>query len=174
DYQARMYDPVLRRFLSPDPAHQYASPYLFVGNDPMTMVDPSGNISVYAQVGIGAGMVAMIILGMVVIPLTLGAAAPEVAAGEAALGGALAAGEAAAVGAAEGAAVGAGSAGAAGAVEGAAAGAGIAAGIAAEAEGAGAIAGVAGAAAVEAATASSTIAANLGNLAIQGVSGAFS
>ena len=45
DYSARLYDPILMRFLAPDSAMQFASPYVFVGNNPLNMVDPSGNIS---------------------------------------------------------------------------------------------------------------------------------
>ena len=45
DYSARLYDPILMRFLTPDTAMQFASPYVFVGNNPLNMVDPSGNIS---------------------------------------------------------------------------------------------------------------------------------
>ncbi|HXH14372.1 MAG TPA: RHS repeat-associated core domain-containing protein, partial [Alphaproteobacteria bacterium] len=144
NFQGRLYDPVLRRFYSPDPMRQFASPYLFVGNDPLTMVDPTGNLSVWARVGIGAALVAVAIAGLALSFATAGMAAPEAAAGEAALVGAVATGEAAgeagaAAGAAEGAAA-VGAAAAAGSEEGAAAGGEIAAGVAAEAEGAGAAA----------------------------------
>ncbi|HEY7770714.1 RHS repeat-associated core domain-containing protein, partial [Longimicrobium sp.] len=64
NFRARLYDPVVRRFVSPDPARQFASPYVFVGNDPLTMADPSGSISVWAQVGIGAAMVAVAAVGI--------------------------------------------------------------------------------------------------------------
>lgn len=178
DFRARLYDPRLRRFCSPDTAHQFTSPYLFAGNDPLSMTDPSGELSVWARVGIGAAMVALAIAGITLSIVTAGAAAPEAAAGEAALGGALAGGEAAAAaggeaaaaGAVEGAAAAGGEA-AAGAVEGAAAGGEVAAGVAAEAEGAGAAAGAAGAGAAEATSASSSLASNLNYLAIQGASG---
>jgi len=39
---ARLYDPELARFLAPDPAGQGASPYAYVGNDPVNAIDPSG------------------------------------------------------------------------------------------------------------------------------------
>ncbi|MCK6601863.1 MAG: TIGR02594 family protein [Bacteroidetes bacterium] len=42
NYKARLYDPQTRRFLSPDPLNQYASPYIYVGNNPISLVDPSG------------------------------------------------------------------------------------------------------------------------------------
>jgi RHS repeat-associated protein len=42
NYRARMYDPSLGRFYAPDPGHQYASPYEYVGNNPISVVDPTG------------------------------------------------------------------------------------------------------------------------------------
>jgi len=42
NYKARMYDPKTQRFLSPDPLNQYPSPYAYVGNNPISLVDPSG------------------------------------------------------------------------------------------------------------------------------------
>ncbi len=45
NFRARLYDPHLRRFLGPDPAHQYANPYVFNGNDPVNRLDPSGEFS---------------------------------------------------------------------------------------------------------------------------------
>jgi RHS repeat-associated protein len=42
NYHARLYDPALARFLSPDPAGQGASPYAYVGGDPISFVDPTG------------------------------------------------------------------------------------------------------------------------------------
>ena len=42
NYRARMYDPRHGRFYAPDPAHQYASPYEYVGNNPINLVDPAG------------------------------------------------------------------------------------------------------------------------------------
>ncbi|MCA0444616.1 MAG: hypothetical protein LCH54_00155 [Bacteroidetes bacterium] len=34
--------PKTQRFLSPDPLNQYPSPYAYVGNNPISLVDPSG------------------------------------------------------------------------------------------------------------------------------------
>jgi len=42
DFHARQYDPELGRWHVPDPAAQYASPYMAMGNDPVMMVDPDG------------------------------------------------------------------------------------------------------------------------------------
>lgn len=41
-YGARYYDPIIGRFISPDPSRQFASPYLYCGNNPVNVVDPSG------------------------------------------------------------------------------------------------------------------------------------
>lgn len=39
---ARYYDSTLNRFISPDPARQFASPYVYGNNDPIINTDPSG------------------------------------------------------------------------------------------------------------------------------------
>ena len=44
-FELRMYDARLGRFLSIDPAGQYWSPYVGMGNDPANQVDPTGGIS---------------------------------------------------------------------------------------------------------------------------------
>ena len=41
-FEARMYDAVTGRWLAVDPQHQYHSPYLAMGNNPVMMVDPDG------------------------------------------------------------------------------------------------------------------------------------
>ncbi|MGE8159877.1 RHS repeat domain-containing protein [Paraburkholderia sp. NPDC080076] len=126
DFGARLYDPALLRFVTPDPARQFASPYVFASNNPLNMVDPSGNISLWAQIGIGAAMVAVIAAGIALSFVTFGAAAPAAAAADGALAGAALGGEAAAGAVAVGGeAAGAAAGAAAGevAVEGAAAGA---------------------------------------------------
>ncbi len=51
---ARFYDPALGRFLTPDPARQYKSPYIYSGNNPVTYVDPSGEFAFIAAIVIGA------------------------------------------------------------------------------------------------------------------------
>ncbi len=52
DFRGRFYDPQLRRFISPDPERQFASPFVYVGNDPVSYVDPSGEMSADAVGGI--------------------------------------------------------------------------------------------------------------------------
>jgi RHS repeat-associated protein len=43
-FEARMYDAVTGRWLAVDPQHQYHSPYLAMGNNPVMMVDPDGEL----------------------------------------------------------------------------------------------------------------------------------
>jgi len=42
DFDLRMYDPAIGRWLSRDPYNQYHSPYVGMGNNPINMVDPDG------------------------------------------------------------------------------------------------------------------------------------
>ncbi|AIL13142.1 hypothetical protein IM40_05875 [Candidatus Paracaedimonas acanthamoebae] len=43
NYHARHYDPLYtKRFLSPDPAHQFPSPYTYCANNPINATDPTG------------------------------------------------------------------------------------------------------------------------------------
>ena len=56
NYRARLYDPVLGRFLAMDPQGQFASPYVYVGNNPVMGVDPDGEFAfVPILIGIGIG-----------------------------------------------------------------------------------------------------------------------
>ena len=41
-FPLRQYDPRLGRWLTPDPYHQYFSPYMSVGNNPISFIDPTG------------------------------------------------------------------------------------------------------------------------------------
>ena len=42
DFHARQYDPYLGRFLAADPMMQFSSPYNGMGNDPISIIDPTG------------------------------------------------------------------------------------------------------------------------------------
>lgn len=55
-FGARYHDPSLGRFLQPDAARQFSSPYTYVGNDPEDGIDPDGNF---------AFLIAMIVIGAV-------------------------------------------------------------------------------------------------------------
>lgn len=94
DFGARLYDPTLLRFLAADPARQYASPYVYASNNPLNVVDPSGNLSMWARVGIGVAMLAVAVAGIVGTVASFGAATAPTAAAETALAGAAVGGEA--------------------------------------------------------------------------------
>lgn len=42
NFELRTYDPVIGRWMSPDPMNQYHSPYVGMGNRPHFGVDPDG------------------------------------------------------------------------------------------------------------------------------------
>jgi RHS repeat-associated protein len=44
-FELRMYDPVIGRWMVPDPIRQYWSPYLSMGNNPIRMMDADGGFS---------------------------------------------------------------------------------------------------------------------------------
>ncbi len=44
-FQLRLWDGRIGRWLSPDPYGQYASPYLGMGNNPVSMIDPDGGFT---------------------------------------------------------------------------------------------------------------------------------
>jgi RHS repeat-associated protein len=44
NFEARMYDPLLGRWNNTDPAGQFASPYLGMGNNPVNGTDPNGEV----------------------------------------------------------------------------------------------------------------------------------
>ena len=79
DFSSRFYDPLLMRYLEPDPAHQFASPYNFCGNNPLSMHDPSGLFCAWAVAGFSALSGAAIALGIVLTVATAGATAPLLA-----------------------------------------------------------------------------------------------
>ena len=55
NYHARLYDPDIGRFYQIDPQEQYASPYKYAGNSPVSMIDPSGEIAFLPILMIGLG-----------------------------------------------------------------------------------------------------------------------
>jgi RHS repeat-associated protein len=59
DFGARMYDPTIGRWFSPDPMSQMVSPYDYNGGDPINRIDPDGrswNTITGALVGFGVGV----------------------------------------------------------------------------------------------------------------------
>ncbi len=44
EFDLRMYDPQIGRWISPDPYDEFASPYVGMGNDPVNNVDPDGEL----------------------------------------------------------------------------------------------------------------------------------
>ena len=68
--KARLYDPKLFRFLSPDPKGEFTSPYTFCGNDPFTAIDENGEAS---WIGALIGAVVGIVITITLTVATLGA-----------------------------------------------------------------------------------------------------
>lgn len=64
DFSARLYDPSLGRFYATDPARQFASPYLYAGNNPLTLSDPTGMVTTAQRVGVGIGFGVMALFGL--------------------------------------------------------------------------------------------------------------
>ncbi len=60
DFGSRFYDAQLGRWYTPDPAEQFANPYLAMGNNPVMYVDPNGEvvfiIPLVQAIVIGAGI----------------------------------------------------------------------------------------------------------------------
>ncbi|QKG55128.1 hypothetical protein GKZ67_22170 (plasmid) [Hymenobacter sp. BRD67] len=57
DFELRNYDSRIGRWTAPDPAGQFHSPYVGMGNNPVSSVDPDGGfISPLAAMGIGAAV----------------------------------------------------------------------------------------------------------------------
>lgn len=48
-FEAREYDPIVARWLVPDPARQFSSPYLAFGNTPSNAVDPDGRLIIFVN-----------------------------------------------------------------------------------------------------------------------------
>lgn len=53
NYHARLYDPDIGRFYQIDPQEQYASPYKYAGNSPVSMIDPDGEFAILFGLGLG-------------------------------------------------------------------------------------------------------------------------
>ena len=71
---SRYYDPSTARFLTPDPADEQASPYAFVGWDPVNAVDPNGAaISLIAAILLAVSAV-LVVAGAVVAGVRTGSA----------------------------------------------------------------------------------------------------
>jgi len=86
----RLYDAQLARFYSHDPKHQFPSPYLYAGNNPIIFVDPTGMMSIWGEIGMVAGAVAAVAAGIAITVVTGGADLPVLAAiGGGAVGGAV-------------------------------------------------------------------------------------
>ncbi|PRQ09707.1 RHS repeat-associated core domain-containing protein [Enhygromyxa salina] len=103
NFRARIYDPVLRRFVSPDPRRQFFSPYVFAADAPLTAVDPTGESATWA---VYLGLAALTVAGVALTLVTAGASDAlllavdsSVLAGEVASGVAVEAGVEAAAGA---------------------------------------------------------------------------
>ncbi len=67
-FGARYLHSELGRFVQPDPEQQFSTPYSYVGNDPLSMIDPSGEIATAVVIGI------MAIIGAIVGAYAGGAA----------------------------------------------------------------------------------------------------
>lgn len=79
NYRARMYDAALARFLQPDPARQYASPYVYGGDDPVMNVDLTGLMS-GGEIALVSTFIALAIAGVALTIATAGTDTPVLAA----------------------------------------------------------------------------------------------
>lgn len=66
NFRHRLYDPTIQRFCAPDPKHQYFSPYIYVGDHPLLLTDPTGDWGIGNIVGI-VGASVQIAAGAVVV-----------------------------------------------------------------------------------------------------------
>jgi RHS repeat-associated protein len=53
-FGSRFYDARTGRFTTPDPAQQFVSPYIYAGNDPVSMIDPNGEFAFLIAIVVGA------------------------------------------------------------------------------------------------------------------------
>jgi RHS repeat-associated protein len=75
DFGARWYDPWLARFWTPDPAGQFASPYVYAGNQPFDAVDEDGEIAFLVVLAIAA-LVGAVIGGTVNLAMNWSGSSP--------------------------------------------------------------------------------------------------
>jgi RHS repeat-associated protein len=71
---ARLYDPALGRFYSTDPQWQFASPYIYAGNDPILFVDPTGEKSHWQAALVISTAILATLAGIAITVATAGAA----------------------------------------------------------------------------------------------------
>ncbi|MEU4473205.1 RHS repeat-associated core domain-containing protein [Micromonospora sp. NPDC023888] len=81
-FPARLYDPSIARFLNPDPAGQYASPYLYAGNQPTLLTDPTGQLTSLGESAVEMGLFLTILATVVVSAGASAALVPAVMAAE--------------------------------------------------------------------------------------------
>lgn len=74
NFQARLYDPALARFYAPDPQAQLPTPYAYAGNNPISVVDPSGEWGFWSVAGVIAGTAA-VVAGTALVVTGVGAGA---------------------------------------------------------------------------------------------------
>ncbi|MFB9203428.1 RHS repeat domain-containing protein [Nonomuraea spiralis] len=107
-FPARLYDPSIARFLNPDPAGQYASPYVYAGNQPALLTDPTGAMTAMGEAGIEAALTLLILATAIATAGATAALVPAAFAAEGVFGGlAAAAATGAGIGAAGGGIMGA-------------------------------------------------------------------
>ena len=51
NFELRQYDPRIGRWFNPDPMGQYHSPYMAMGNNPISVIDPTGGEGVSGEAG---------------------------------------------------------------------------------------------------------------------------
>ena len=57
DLEARFYDPAIGRWSNPDPAEQFANPYMAMGDNPTNHTDPNGQLLVEMALGAVMGVI---------------------------------------------------------------------------------------------------------------------
>lgn len=74
NFHLRIYDPVQGRFYQQDPAGQYASPYVYAGNNAFNLVDPNGAVSWWSWDAFGAAIcdIASITVGIAIDAVSAG------------------------------------------------------------------------------------------------------